>query len=763
VLGILIAYPLFDRWEAALFYVFGGKTGIQDPSFGKDVSYFLFSFPIYTLLQRRLLIAFLLLLLGLVLLYWLEGRVLSQQEQPLPRGAKVHLSVLVLLIFFIEIWDYRLQSYRLLYTSTHPLFYGPGFVEMRVILPLIWLTLLLLMGTAFSLIFLINTRKGWKTLIIFTACFFLALGARRSAWLPGFVDKYFVKPNEISREKPYIANSIQATLAAYNLTQIETREYAIKRVPSLVTDPNVRQSLRNIPVWDRDLLVEVYKQLQEIRPYYEFGDADVDRYTVRGLYQQVFVAPREINILDLPLSAQNWVNEHLKYTHGYGAVMTPAAQDGGEPMTWFIHNLPPQSDYGFDIRQPAIYYGLQSYGYAIAPNESQEFGYPEENTTVNVNYQGTGGVRINSLFRKLLFATYFKNRDIFFTAQTIKDSRILFRRNIIEAIRTVTPYFRLDSDPYAVMTAKGIFWVQDAYTTSDWFPNAQPYDQQLNYIRNAAKIVVDAYNGSISYYIADPNDPIIRAYRRMYPGLFQDLGRMDAELKEHLRYPRDMLEIQMNIYTTYHQTDPETFYKQEDAWQFARSYQGDQPVPIRPEFLTLNLIREDKHEFILLSPMSPKNLDVLRALVVVGCDGSNYGKIIVYSFPRGMVVYGPSQIDALINQDPVISQQFTLWDQAGSQLQRGNTIILPIGGTVLYIQPIYLKSAARLKIPELQRLIVSQGDIVVMDSSLEKALQTLEERLRARFERIEQRLQQYQTPGQPPPEPPRQEPAPSAQ
>jgi uncharacterized membrane protein (UPF0182 family) len=760
VLAVIIAWPLFQQWEAALFYVFSGKAGVQDPNFGKDISYYLFSLPIYTLLQRRLLIACLLLLVSLIVLYWLEHRMLSQQEQVLPRGAKVHLSALIILIFLIEIWDYRLQSYHLLYTSTHPLFYGPGFVEMRVILPLIWVTLLLLAGTAFSLITLLNSRKGLKVFIAFALAFMGAMWLRHSTFLPQFVDKYFVKPNESARERPFIDNSIKATLAAYNLGEVETREYTLKSMPTLASDLQVQESLRNIPVWDRGLLDTVYKQVQGIRPYYDFIDVDVDRYNVNGTYQQVFVAARELHLKDLPASAQNWVNLYLKYTHGYGAVMSPAAQDGQEPITWFLQDLPPRSDYGLKVQQPGIYYGLQDYDYVIAPNDSEEFDYPQEAGEVIASYEGTGGVPLSSFFRRLLFAVYFKEKNIALTTKTNKNSRILFRRNIGESIKTITPYLMLDRDPYVVVTPQRIFWIQDAYTTSGWYPNAQPYEQWFNYIRNSVKIVVDAYNGSVDYYVADPKDPVIVAYSRMYPGLFKGLEQMPADLRSHLRYPTDLFDIQMSIYAIYHQKDPDVYYKQEDAWEFSKIYLGNQSITLKPYYLTLNLVQEQKHEFILLRSMSPKNSDILRALVVVGNDPPNYGRLIVYSFPKNMVVYGPSQIGALISQDPYISQQFTLWDQAGSEVERGNMLVLPIGGTVVYIQPVYLKSSARLKIPELQRLIVSQGEMVVMDASLQNALKLLEDRLRARAEQREQRRGQYQSPPLAPPAP---SPAPARQ
>jgi len=737
VLGIVIALPLFRQWEAALLYIFGPGAGVTDPVFGKDISYYLFAFPIYSLLQNRLLLAFGLLLIGLVVLYWMERRLLSQYDQRLPQGAKIHLSILILLIFAIEIWDYILQRYELLYsTNNQPLFFGPGYVEMRVILPLIWTTLLFLMGTALSVIFYINTKRGLKIASIFAVLFLLALGVRESSFLPKMVEQYLVKPAELTKQTPYIKNSIRATKAAYNLDGAEIREYTIVPIPEIDKDPKIEESIRNIPVWYEEVLLEVYEQLQAIRPYYEFTGVDVDRYTVNGVYQQVFVSARDLILGKLPAGAQNWINKHLKYTHGYGVAMNPAAQGGEEAMTWFIGDLPPSSEYGLSIKQPGIYYGLEPYEYVIAPNDNHEFDYPKGDSFVMTDYSGTGGVSMSSLFSKLMFAVYFKEKNIFLTPETNRNSRILFRRNITDAINTLTPYLTLDKDPYVVVTSERVYWIQDAYTTSDWYPNAQTYSDafgEFNYIRNSAKIVVDAYNGTVSYYVADPADPLILAYRRMYPGLLKSMEAMDAELKKHIRYPKDIFEIQLSIYAKYHQADPDTFYKQEDIWEFAREFDGDTAFEVKPYYLTLDLIEKGRQEFILLAPMRPKGLDNLRAMAVAGCDGDNYGKIIIYSFPKGFVVYGPSQIEAIIDQDPYVAQQLTLWNQIGTEVQRGKLIILPFGGTVEYILPIYLKAAGGVKIPQLTRIIVTQGDVVAMEPSLEKALEKMTQRLRERL------------------------------
>ncbi len=756
LLGGLLAWPFYRQWETTLLFLFAPDSGIQDPVFGKDISYFLFSLPIYLSLLGTLLITLILLFLGLLLLYWLESRVLSKQERHLPQGAKIHLSFLVFLIFLVGIWDFLLQRHILLYVKSHEgIFFGPGFVEMWVILPLIWLSLVFLFGTAVSLIIYINTRKALRFLLLCTSIFFIILWGRYSPFLPNLMERYIVKPNELSREEPYIRNNIEATLAAYDLKRVELRDYQIEQQTWDLEAPRLRINLRNIPVWDRQVLQNVYQQLQELRTYYKFPGVDVGRYTVNDVYQQVFLAPREINLTNLPAGTRNWINERLKYTHGYGVVMTPAAQGGEEPMIWFIQDIPPRSDYGFKIEQPGIYYGLSDYGYAIAPNDSREIDYPIEGGNKLTDYQGRGGVSINSILRKLVFAVYFGERYIFFTTKTNDRSRILFHRNIVERIKALTPFFLLDGDPYVVVTKQRLYWIQDAYTYSDRYPYAHLHNDKLNYIRNSVKIVVDAYNGTVDYYLADPRDPIIQAYNRMYPGLLKGLDQMPAELKSHLRYPRDLFEIQMEVYNKYHQTDPEVFYKQEDLWELARVQHNGEEIQLKPYYLTLNLIDRSSFEFILICPMTPRARSNLRALCVVGCDGNNYGKIIIYAFPKGLLVYGPSQVDAFIDQDTVISEQLTLWNQMGSQVERGKMVLLPVRGSILYIQPVYLKAAAGVKIPQLKRLIMNEGEITVMEPSLEEDLVRLQQRMRELSGRVQRRLERVPPPGGPKEEPPK--------
>lgn len=746
LLSIVIALPLFDRWEDFLLFVFGPNAAIAEPVFGKDISYYFFSLPIYSALQKRVLISFAVLSLSVFFLYWLKRRLLKAQELHLQTGAKLHICFLLCAVFAIEIWDFFLQRYALLYSANHePLFFGPGFAEMRVILPFIYACILLLGLTAVFVVMFVLTGRGAKRAIAAALFFGLVLAGRYSQELPRLVNDYWVVPNAITKQTPYLLNNIDATLSAFNLKHVETRDISPVAVPEAMDEKMVQGILRNIPVWDGELLNDVYEQLQELRTYYDFSKIDVSHYNVRGNNQQVFLAVREMNTAELPKGARNWVNDHLVYTHGYGAVMTPAGQGGDEPMTWFLKGIPLESNFGFTVKQPGVYFGkLKDYPYVIVPNDAGEFGYPQGDSNVTENYDGSGGVPINSALRKMMFAYYFKDSDIFFTTKTNRNSRMLFRRNIQQRIRILTPYLTLDHDPYAVVTEKNLYWIQDAYTTSSFYPYAASHGSgaaRINYIRNAVKIVVNAYTGSVDYYIFDTQDPLINAYRRMYPGLFKHESQMPPEIRSQVRYPQDLFDIQMNIYAKYHQTDPEVFYQQEDIWNIGiPETAGGSRRAAQSYYLTLNMIESDRFDFVLVSPVTPKGRANLRAMALAGSDKASYGKLIIYSFPKGALIYGPEQVHALINQDTMVSQQFTLWDQVGSQVARGNMIIFPVGKTLIYIQPVYLKSSTALKIPELKRLIMTQGQVVVMEKSLEEAFDKLNERVMAERGRIDRRF-----------------------
>ena len=741
LMALPIAFPMYTHWEKALRFLFGGASGVADPLLGRDISFYLFSLPIYHLIQKEVLLAFVILLIGVIFLYWYGSRLLAIDDRELPRKARLHVSLLALTTVGIICWGYLLDRYDLLYETTNlPIFFGPGYVEMNIVLPAIWLTVVFLAATGISLVIAVNRGTGWKLTAALGLLFVVSVLGKNADFFTDTVRKYLVAPNQLARERPYIEANIRSTLAAFGLSAVNTQDVKTQSPPSFdAHDPALVRRLQNIPVWDREILGGVYEELQGIRTYYSFPTIDVDRYTVEGAYRQVYLGAREIRFSKLPDSAQNWINLHLQYTHGQGVAMIPAAQAGDEFMTWFIKDVPPKSGFGLPINRTSIYYGLEDKPYAIVPNDTGEIGSPIGDDDAIVHYTGTGDVAVDSLWRKLLFSIYFKDRNVFFTAKTNDRSRALFRRNIVDRITHITPFLKLDQDPYIVSTADGLFWIQDAYTTADNYPLAPPVAEGFNYIRSSVKIIVDAYQGQVSYYISDTDDPIIEAYRRMYPGMFRPLEEMPQTLKKHIRYPRDIFSTQVGVYAKYHQQDPERFYRQEDVWEFSKIAQDRDLVPAKPYYLTLDLIEPGVEDFLLFMPLSPFGRDNLRALMIAGSDGDNYGKIFAYRFSRDQQVFGPAQIHSLVNQDTVISEQFTLWDQQGSEIILGKMIIEPTGGSLLYIQPVYLQEEGPIKIPQLKRLIMALDDAVVMASSLEEAAEKLEAELARKSTRRDRR------------------------
>ncbi len=739
ILAILIAIPFYNQWEQAILYFFGESTGTKDPLYGKDISYYLFSFPIYQLIQRELLITALAAFLMISLQYWLEHHYVPSQKKEYPLTAKIHLVILIGFVVLWASWGFMLDRYALLYIDSHePVFYGPGFVEIRYKLPLIWLAIFsFVCASILAVIYVISGwRTGAKPLVIVMVCFLIVTTLEKVPFIPKIINQFIVQPNPVSTEKPFMQNNIQATLDAYKLNDVKTIDYEVKLDPAEdIAKWSHDKHLENIPLWDREYLIDVYNQLQGIRPYYQFSGVDEDRYLLHGHKQQVNVAARELNLSKLPVEAQNWENKHLRYTHGYGVAMSPAAQDAGGPIGWFIRDLNMHSNIGFNIKLPDIYFGLEDYPYVIEPNKLRVRNSADEENALEKEFIGKSGIPIPSLFRKLLFSFYFKDEKIFFSPNITKQSKILIHRNIVERIKKIAPYLVLDSDPYIVVTEDNFFWIQDAYTTSVWYPASKPLTiepssaerRDVNFIRNAVKIVVNAYDGSVQFYMPDPESPIIRAYKRAYPGLFKPISQMPVNLQQHLRYPRDLFQWQMQIYAKYHQKKPELFFQQAETWQFAHANNK----VVAPYYITTDLANcAEQEDFFLLNPMTPikrQNLSILAAANAThsdACDGIYSTGITIFKFKKETQVNGPAQVDALIDQDPDVSSLITLWDQRGSQVIKGRMVILPMGNSVLYVQPLYLMSTTT-KIPELVRVIVSIGNEVVIDKTLKSALKRI--------------------------------------
>lgn len=740
LLAIAIAIPFYLQWEQALLFFFGSDSGLVDPLYQNDVSFYLFRYPIYILVQKQLLISTTVALAMTGIFYWLNDVVASREKRKFAQGAKAHLCVLFMFVALFVIWGYMLDRYSLLYSDTNePVFFGPGFVELRYELPLIWLSILAIFGTAAAIVFYVFSEKHRsKTPISIGLLFFiLALWLKHFDAIPHLINEVIVEPNFSRIEAEAMRDNIDATLEAYGLNHIKTIDFKVNiDATKDIEEWSSRKQFENIPVWDREYLLDSYKQLQGIRPYYDFMSVGEDRYFINGHYQQVNIAAREIDIKKLPPEAQNWENNHLRYTHGYGAVVSPTAQEAGKPIAWYLRDLNLTSDVNFTVKYPDIYYGQEQYLYAIVPNILPVKDISGTTPNELSEYHGHSGIPISSYFKKILLASYLKDEKIFLSPNITEDSKLLLRRNIKERISTLTPFLQLDKDPYLVVGKDRFYWIQDAYTVSNFYPLSKPTvnhhpdgKQKFNYIRNSVKIVVDAYDGDVDYYISDPEDPVINAYNRAYPGVFKNLPEMPDELHQHLRYPRDLYYVQMEIYAKYHQNSPELFYEQAETRQFASL--DDQPL--LPYYITLNFNHcSDAEEFAMISPMSPVNRENLSMVGVAStldeekCGPTYQPGITIYRFPKAVQVNGPSQVSALIDQKPEIATQFNLWSQQGAKVKKGRMVILPMNNSILYVQPIYML-AKQTQIPELVRVIVSIGDQVVMEKTLQAAFDHLKD------------------------------------
>jgi len=546
--------------------------------------------------------------------------------------------------------------------------------------------------------------------------------------VPALFQRFMVQPNELARETPYLTNNIAFTRKAYSLDAIQETSYpALADLTSEVIARN-QDTIQNIRLWDYRPLLQMYQQAQEIRLYYQFYGVDVDRYHLPDGYHQVMLSSRELSA-ELPAEAQTWVNQKLQFTHGYGAVMSFVSKTvgGGFPQ-YVLENIPPESSYGLTINQPSIYYGESMPGYRIVATSVKEFDYPKGNQNVYTSYAGTGGIPLNSLWKRLLFTWTQADVNILFTSYLRPESRIQIWRRVQERVQKIAPFLGLDQDPYAVVSGGKLYWIQDAYTVSDHFPYSTPhgaaFEQGLNYIRNSVKVVVDMYDGTVRFYVMDPNDPVLAVYRRAFPGVFKDLSELSADLKAHLRYPEDLFSIQADQYTTFHMTVPQVFYNREDLWVLPNETYAGKVAPMESYYILMKLPGSDQLEYLLMTPFTPQKRNNMISWMAARCDFPEYGKMLFYQLPKEKLIYGPMQIEAMIDQNTAIAQQLTLWDQKGSRVIRGNLIAVPIENAFLYVVPLYL-TAAGTDFPQLKRVIVISGDKVAMEPTLDEAIQSV--------------------------------------
>jgi hypothetical protein len=706
------------QWDYLLLFMNKLPVGTVDPVIGKDIGFYLFNLPLLEMLKA--FAGFLLLtttVMTLAVYYVRGGITLTERGAAVDGKVRRHLALLVGLFACVIAGGFYLDSFRLLFANNGA-FYGAGYVDVNS--RLLTLRMLTFLTPLAGALLAVGIWKGAWRMALLPPVIVIALYVIGIRVYPGLLQKFKVAPNELALETPFIENNLKFTRFGYDLDKIETVPFDVDTKLSAADIANNEATIKNIRLWDHAPLLKTYSQLQQIRTYYKFFDVDNDRYLVNGQYTQVMLSPRELSYADLP--SKNWINERLIFTHGNGITFGPVSRISKEGLPeFFVKDIPAVSLADIRVTRPEIYFGELSNEYVIVKTRVPEFSYPTATGNINTTYAGKGGVVLDSLLKKALFAAKFRTEKVLLSSDITKESRILYNRNINERVRTIAPFLRFDVDPYLVVDDKGkLKWIIDAYTYSNRLPYSKPLQGGINYIRNSVKAVVDAYDGSLDFYISDPDDVMVKVYSRMFPDLFKPLSAMPDDLARHVRYPHQYLQIQAAMFATYHMTDPKVFYNKENLWEIPTL--GEKPM--EPYYTIMKLPGEKQEEYILLLPFTPSKRDNLAAWLTARCDGENYGKIRAYTFPRDRLIYGPKQIDARINQDSFISQQLTLWSQRGSEVIRGSLLVIPIEKSLLYVQPLFL-AADKAGLPELKRVIVAFGDQVVMEENLELALQRL--------------------------------------
>ena len=752
LLSVIFGVIAAAQWELFLRFWSGVSFGTVDPVYNKDVSFYVFSLPLYDFLQGWLLGAAIVILLATLGLYFVNysfrgvGFLVTS-------GLKIHASIIGAVIMFILAFGHWLDRWSLLLSERGAVF-GAAYVDLHALKPA--LLIMTIIAFASGVLILINAyQRGIRLLVGGVALWGVMAILLTIVW-PNTMQRFRVNPNEFVKEQPYITRNIEFTRRGFGLQDIVEQPYPADRTLTAELISQNLQTVDNIRLWDHGPLSDVYKQIQLIRPYYDFKDADVDRYVVDGEVRQVMLAAREVSHEKVD---SKWVNQKLRYTHGFGIAMSPVTEftPEGRPE-FFAKDIPQDGVIAVQpadgsavnppetvVTNPRIYYGEKTTSYVIVNTKDPELDYQAEGGELkSVTYFGTGGVPINSFIRRLAYAWQFGDINIQFTGRLTGDSRIQYRREIQHRISKVAPFLRLDKDPYIVAADGGLFWIQDAYTISDRYPYSERYpldaddtglivdptEERFNYIRNSVKVTVDAFNGTLGFYVVDPTDPMIKTYQEIFPTLFLPLEDMSTALRAHWRFPQDLFGFQAAMYLKYHMLVPQDFFNKEDLWgiPMEKFGQGGTLQPVAPYYVIMKLPGEEREEFVLLIPYTRNEPPIMAGWLAARSDGDNYGKLVGFNFPKQRQVDSPIQIEAKIDNDAVITKELTLLCQVGSECIRGNLLVLPmIAGDaygLLYAEPIYLK-AEGIEFPELKRVILASGDKVVMEDSVAAALCSL--------------------------------------
>jgi len=722
LLSVLVGLFAAGQWETWLAWRYALPFGDTDPLLGHDVAFYVFSLPFQQLLRGLLQTLVAVTALAAAGVYLLAGSMTSRfaGKLALASGARRHLALLGAVFFLLLAWGAWLQRAEYLVDSSSPILHGASYADVYARMPAaLVLTAVAVAGAGLAVLHAFSARI-WPAPAAIGLYLAVTIGGPGYASL---LQSFDVDPNQQVRETPYIVHNIAATRRAFGLDQVETRPLSGE---ALLTQQDIADNaatLENVRLWDHQPLLETFGQLQEIRTYYDFVSVDNDRYHIDGELRQVMLSPRELNSGSLP--SRTWVNERLTYTHGYGLTLGPVNEVDPEGLpVLFVQDLPPTTTAGITVDEPSIYFGELSSDYAIVRTEAAEFHYPSGEENVSTRYEGTGGVSLGSLWRRLAFALRFGAYQIVLNQDIGSESRILFNRLIGERVTALAPFIpALDRDPYMVVAEGRLFWIYDAYTTSTRYPYSTPAGG-VSYIRNSVKFVIDAYHGTITAYLADPDDPIAATWARVFPDLLRPLDEMPPALREHVRYPEDIFALQSRVFTTYHMTQPAVFYNREDQWEVPVVTDGSESITMQPYYTIMRLPGESEPEFIQMLPFTPRGRDNLAAWLVARSDGEHYGGLRVFEFPKQKVVFGPSQVVSRIAQDQMISPQITLWNQQGSQVLWGTLMVIPIEESLVYVRPLYLRASGS-RIPELTRVIVAYENRIVMQETLKAGLAEL--------------------------------------
>jgi len=713
-LSLIFGLVTSSQWEMVLRFANATNFNITEPLLGRDVAFYIFNLPLYNFIQGWLIWATIIILIFTATIYGLN---IGFRRTAFTIAIKGHLSILGAVIFFLIAWSYRLKIFDLLYSDRSVIF-GAGYTDVHAQ----WLAwrILIVIAVIAGVLLLICVLRHWRHSLSIPIGLWVASAIIFGSIYPAIVQRFQVEPNELARETPYIEHNIQLTRLAFGLDRIEEKDIPVEVAPSKQDIARNSATINNIRLWDYRPLKDTYNQIQSIRLYYDFNDIDVDRYQIEGNYRQVLLGARELSPEKLAAQAQTWINRRLQFTHGYGVAMSPTNEvtEQGLPNLW-VKDVPPVGM--IEVTRPEIYFGEKTGDYVIVNTRVEEFDYPKGDTNVYTEYEAESGIKLNSFIRKLAFAWELDDINILISGELTAESQLLYRRNIQQRVQHIAPFLKLDSDPYVVINDGKLFWIQDAYTVSYRYPYSQPTTEGINYIRNSVKVVISPYEGSVTFYLIDPEDAVVNTYAAIFPALFTPIEEMSESLRAHLRYPQDLFQVQVSVYQTYHMQDPRVFYNKEDLWTTPVETYADAERSMEPYYVIMRLPDEEQEEFVLMLPFTPTQKDNMITWLAARSDGDKYGKLIAYNFPKDKLIYGPRQIEARIDQDPTISSQLTLWGQKGSQVIRGNLLVIPIEQSILYIEPVYLK-AERGQLPELKRVVVVSGDLIAMEPTLAQSL-----------------------------------------